>query len=755
MENIYTARAYRIPGRQKFSITFRHPGMIENGRPGRKVSKGLGTADEEIAKHLEGQMNNLLARTDLHSLAGRGSAASLFDERVVEIFYSHWEPAITSHRATRDRLLPIPKDTSSTLLLGITGAGKTTLLRRLIGTADRFPAVSVNRTTTCEIEVITGSVDYTAVVTFLTRHQAEQQVIECFSNAVLKAIEGSTDEAVATEFLEPSGQRFRLKYVLGPWKERLEYEADPFSFNESIGETKSEFPAEESKFLTATVQRLKAVALASRKEVESILGPFETLKGDERDYALDEAQRAAEQSEDFLQLVSDVMEEIAERFDSDYGNFIRSSTGWPESWKLSVPSNKRENFLAALQRFCGISREHWGNLLTPLVTGIRISGPFRPHWVPEHETYTHVFIDTEGLLHARTTTEVPSDLTSRFKDVDSILLVESAKTALHSPTSGKVFEAIASSGYTSKFAVLFTNMDAVTGDNLTSPASKRAHIFGGVRSVLDAQVARNVSRESARQLAAHLQENTFYFAYLDPKGYPASDAANVEKFEALTGAALWQMIDQLECLQEPVLQRAFPRYSFEALGLAVQEVSLRFLAIYDARLGYKPLETITEAPWQSIKAMSRRYAEGWLFDGFWLNPIDTLIAVTRNVLTRFLEIPLNWEGKRVSDEEKSAVIEAIKRTVNELLTDISRSRLWRVPQSRWKDAYELRGAGSTDTRRGLIRHLFQAQIPVPESVSNRAAQAWVEEIKELVIKAVEKVKVQQENTVTKGSQPKR
>src|SRR5208282_1512076 len=154
MENIYTARAYRIPGRQKFSITFRHPGMIENGRPGRKVSKGLGTADEEIAKHLEGQMNNLLARTDLHSLAGRGSAASLFDERVVEIFYSQWEPAITSHRATRDRLLPIPKDTSSTLLLGITGAGKTTLLRRLIGTADRFPAVSVNRTTTCEIEVI-------------------------------------------------------------------------------------------------------------------------------------------------------------------------------------------------------------------------------------------------------------------------------------------------------------------------------------------------------------------------------------------------------------------------------------------------------------------------------------------------------------------------------------------------------------------------------------------------------------------------
>jgi hypothetical protein len=69
--------------------------------------------------------------------------------------------------------------------------------------------------------------------------------------------------------------------------------------------------------------------------------------------------------------------------------------------------------------FAGTSKEDWGSLLTPLVTGVCVRGPFRPFWVPNEEKYRHVYIDTEGLLHAKTTTDVPSELTSRFKDVDT------------------------------------------------------------------------------------------------------------------------------------------------------------------------------------------------------------------------------------------------------------------------------------------------------------------------------------------------
>src|SRR5690606_14578969 len=87
------------------------------------------------------------------------------------------------------------------------------------------------------------------------------------------------------------------------------------------------------------------------------------------------------------------------------------------------------------------------------------------------------------------------------------------------------------------------------------------------------------------------------------------------------------------------LKPTIPIYSFESLALAVREASVAFQEVWDARLGYKRVEGIAPASWQGIKAMSRRYAEGW-FDAYWLRPIDTLIAQTRNVLTRFLENPL-------------------------------------------------------------------------------------------------------------------
>ena len=43
--------------------------------------------------------------------------------------------------------------------------------------------------------------------------------------------------------------------------------------------------------------------------------------------------------------------------------------------------------------------------------------------------------------------------------------------------------------------------------------------------------------------------------------------------------------------------------------------------------------------------MSRRYAEGWLQDGYWLSPIDNLVAALRRVLTKFLDSPIGWGGK--------------------------------------------------------------------------------------------------------------
>lgn len=753
MNNIYTARVYRNEGRKSFSVSFRHPLKTERGKVGRKVCKGLGTESEKEAEQLRDNLNNLLAAKELHSQASRQEAVKRgFDKRVVDIFYDGLDPAAKDNRADRERLLELPTNGHTrTLLLGITGAGKTTLLRRLIGTdakTDRFPSTSVNRTTTCQIEIITGGRDYRAVVTFLSQHQTQQEVVESLSAAVLEAVEDGDDERVMNEFLEQSDMRFRLKYILGGWgkssdEEEFSFSDDDASESESDADAVSASEAEQlQKFLQNVLGRVQKIAHAARKHVEGIFEKkLSELEGDERDYALNEIQEEAEQSDAFLDLVSDVMLEIQERFAFvQSGEFEKTSPGWPVAWSLTEPASRRKEFLAAIRWFSGNAKPQWGRLLTPIVSGVRVRGPFRPEWAVGK--YEHVFIDTEGLAHSKASADVPNELTSLFKSVDNILLVESAKNALHSPAAAKVFEAVSSTGYTPKFALTFTHMDHVSGENLQNAKDKRDHVFGGVRNVLDNQVAKNVSRDAARQLENHLQTNTFYFDYLDSKKYPTKDESKIAKFEKTIGKQLSDLTIHLASRTQPDLKLpAYPVYSMHSLGIAVREGSQAFVESWEARLGFKRVEAFPPAPWQSIKALSRRYAEGWLWDGFWLQPIDNLISTMRNVLSKFLDTPMDWGGRpNATEEEKTAAINRVKNEINEALTKLAEQRLREKPLLDWQKAYERRGTGSTFERRHLVRNIFQVQVPIPNSVSDKIAQEWIEIFKKLIDEAVEKLR---------------
>lgn len=751
MKTSYTATAKKNPGRNKFVISFRHPLKMEKGRPGKKVFKGLGTEDESRAKELETEMNRLLSREDLHSIGSRADAAREFASEIIEIFYGDLDPTTTGHRATRDRFLPLPPSgaglTAKTLILGNSGVGKSMLLRRLIGCdalEDRFPAVSTNRTTTCEIEIITGHSDYSAVVTFLKLHQAQQEVIQALSNATLKAIDGGGDDAVMKELLDDSEQRFRLKYSLGAWTPTKPTTGGSLSFSSKPKAAIAGKTPENSPLLTSTLASIRAIAKDARAEVESVLGEMDLLKEEDRTYALDEMQGAGEASEAFQDLVSAIMEELEARFALiTQGKLHKTPTGWPEAWTLSCPSTGRDGFLEALRGFSSNAKEEWGQLLTPLVNGIRACGPFAPDWVPAGISYDHVFIDTQGLDHESSTTELSSETTSVFGQVQNILFVESGKDSLKGQAARKVMEAIAGSGYTSSLTVVLTHMDLVVGDDIPTDDDRKAKASNGLRSLIENEVSRNVSRDAARRLAAHLERGTFYLAYLDPKKYPDSwDDEEKSAFEEFLGLDLWALTSHLTSRADPDrLKPSVPEYSFESLGLAVREASVAFQEVWEARLGYKRIEGIPSASWQGIKAMSRRHAEGW-FDAFGLRPIDTLISLIRNVLTRFLENPLKWEpeNKAISTEEQNAIIDRLKQIVNDELTELSRTRLWKSPQTRWQEAYKPTGTGSTIVRRQRVHELFVHQVPIPQSISDREAQAWVEQVKQVLLKALSLLK---------------
>lgn len=744
MTSPFTATVRQNPGRRSLIVDFRHPlrpDPSNQGRPGRKVRKGLGTEDRAVADELVGALNRLLADPTLHSPAARGKAEALFDRRVVEIFYDGIEPKKQGYRALRDEHLPFPPREEGyprILLIGVPGAGKTTLVRQLIGShpdRDRFPSTSVNRTTTCETEVIVGREDFSAAVTFMSEEEADFEIRQSVSGALLRAIDATSDVDVAKALLERSDMRFRLKYMLGDWPSK-DLDDDPYETEADVAVDESDTsllmvsPAETENLaakLRTYVTAIRSIVARCREEVEKLQAPIDSLSSDERNTALDWIQELAEQDDAYSTLVSDILDDLREKFEGiPFGRLLKTTTGWPRLWLMTAPASERDEFLAAVRFFSGIDRRHWGKLFTPLVNGIRVAGPFAPVWVAGEELPRLVLIDTEGLGHkANTTPDVPDHIVSRFPESDAILLVHKGD-APFSFEGGKALEAIGGAGQTAKTLMVFSRMDAVKGDNIKGWQAKRDYTFGGVRNVIDNQIAKSLTPDVARFMLAHLERNTFYLGSLqdaDPK------AARLEL------SALLKRLTSI--VQPPVPARAFPEYSYDLLVLALQKGVEDFRVPWRAYLGLERHSDVRPLPWQSVKAVSRRYAEGF-DDGYDIRPASNLLNTMTLAIARFVENPVRWEGSP-SSEDKRFILDRIKATVSHELARFCPQQLREKPQPQWQEAYAFRGTGSTLDRKMKIEALFERWVPIPanEADDMQHVQEFIDTVKKLVRSAID------------------
>lgn len=736
MTGHYTAAAKRNPGRKAWLVEFRHPLKNDtNNRPGKKTRKGLGTEDEAVAAQLVDELNDLLKNEALWSLGARDEAARRYDARVVDIFYSEIEPRVTSARQLCDRLLPLPTSAEGyarVVLMGAPGAGKTTLVRQLLGThpkTERFPSTSVNRTTTFPSELALRDGDYEAVATFMSEHEARFEIEESVSAAIVEAVQGDTRQ-VARAFLEKSDMRFRLKYLLGDLDD--EGDVDPYEEDdEASGEGDDAYAvlpddhATLQQTLLAFLKRIQSVAATCKADVEADQGKLADMNGEDRGAALDLIEEQAVGSDAFLELVSDVLDEVKTKFDEvAFGRFEKTTTGWPMAWHMQSGPDDRELFLQSVRQFAGNAYQAFGRLLTPLVTGLRVAGPFRPAWAEEAPRL--VLVDTEGLGHkANATADLPESVLTLLHDADVVLLVDSAKNGMTSFASGKALESVVNAGYTRKLAVVFTHMDTVKGDNLKGQA-KLDHVFGGLRNIAENQLAKNVSGDAARYLLQHLESSTFYVGKIDevdPK--PAKPELN-------------RLLSLLVAAQPPVFEPvAFPRYSMDNLVLAIQEAARDFRQQWQGLLGLSAHPVFKPRPWQTVKALTRRYAEGW-DDGFVLQPTANLIGALSSSVSRFLESPIGWSGDP-TPEQKRETIDRIKAAVSQQLPRLSHRRLRELPQPVWLGAYALRGAGSTFDRKMRVEGIYERWVPVPDARGDTIAFEFMEEVKSLLTVAISDV----------------
>ncbi len=350
MAQIYSAKAKRNPGRKSWLVEFRHPLRSDsNNKPGKKTRKGLGTEDEKDAQHLVDQLNDLLKNEALWSLGAQAQALKHYDPRVVEIFYGEIEPRVNSAIQLRDKLLPLParaEGYARVVLMGVPGAGKTTLVRQLIGThpeTERFPSTSVNRTTTFPTEIALHDGGYEAVVTFMSEHETRFEIEESLSSALIEAVEGDRKQ-VARAFLEKSDMRFRLKYLLGDLVLSDDAEVDPYDDADTDTSTGTDSaaaisPTEQTKLqatLNDYIDRIVAMAAAFKNSLEATQGAISIMSSEDRSAALDLIEEQAVESDEYLELVSDTLDELRTKFDYVVnGRFDKTTTGWPKAWSLN------------------------------------------------------------------------------------------------------------------------------------------------------------------------------------------------------------------------------------------------------------------------------------------------------------------------------------------------------------------------------------------------------------------------------------
>lgn len=752
-EQQFTASLNRSQGRNAWCLIFRHPLRRDaQGRIGLRVRRGLGTSDTFEAERLRDQMNELLSDQEWWTPIAREKAENSYDRCIVSAFYDQLAPIKHDFWALREQIIPLPTPESGytrVLFIGTTGAGKTTLVRQLLGTtqSERFPSTSAAKTTTCDLEIMFAEGSFRAVVTFLPKDRVQMYVEECIVAAVLAQIENRGSQEVLRKLLEHSEQRFRLSYILGglllsPQKKDdfAEDEDDEDEDATIEGIVQDPISAEErqrnaenlQKFLF-TIQSLAEIVLKDLEKRPDF--PHANVAKEERDAWIQEMIESELYKNDvFQQLVDEIIDAVEERFRLlPQSQLFFDQAGWPSYW--TYEESDRKNFLPLVNQFSSNYAPLFGRLLTPLVQGIRVAGPFQPEW-REIAPLRLVLMDGEGLGHTPdTATSLPTRVTTRFEDADVILLVDDASQPMQA-TPSTILKTVETSGHIGKLFICFTHFDEVRGDNLPNTHAKRNHVHSSLDNAI-AAIGKETGLRTSVALRNALQDRTFFVSKIQEKLQPNAKGTHAE---------LNKMANAFEVvLNSSVLTEIHPVYDDTYLLLFIQRAVKSFHEAWQGRLGLSSQSSRYPEHWSRIKALARRPAQLNLDEYDTLRPVADLIRELSEQIRSFLDKPQRWHpiDNRL-EEMQQAAINTIAREVYSRLHILIRKRLIenriedrgddRVPS--WKTAYFRYGRGSTRVRAHDIETIYRVAAPPIDEVEGTEEHEFLVKVIELVREAI-------------------
>ncbi len=721
----YQASKNRSQGREGWCILFRHPLRRDHRSMPLRVRRGLGTRDEAEADRLVGQMNRLLADETFWTPSAHERALREFDPRVVSIFYDDITAKSENPWALREEIIPLPsheKGYTRVLLVGPTGAGKTTLVRQLIGTdptKERFPSTSTAKTTVFDIEIVTSPGLYRAAVSFLSRDRVRHYLEECVTAAVSAASEGLKEEEITRRLLEHSEQRFRMSYLLGTLAPHSEDEADEDDAEiaeEALGKGIQEVTDENRRLLEDRLRsylgRVCALAASVRGEVASHLGEnFDTMRVGDRDVFLELLEDTLHDKEESHSLIDDILDDIESRFELlEDGQIERDRSGWPIRWVFET--DDRASFLKTVNRFSSNYAPNFGRLLTPLVQGLRVAGPFLPEWYQGSQELKLVLMDGEGLGHTPdTASSLPTTVTKRYEGSDVILLVDNATQPM-AAGSLTVLRSVVASGHESKLAVVFTHFDQVKGDNIPDEHAKRNHVRASLDNAING-VDTALGSGASRSLRRQLEDKVFYVGRIDEVLPPQHRSIRKQL------ARLTQVFST--AITPPPPEKAMPIYDLANLILGATAAARQFQDAWGTRL---PPEH-----WTRVKALARRlgYLQEDQYDT--LRPVADLIAVLQEQARIFILTPRGWDPVDPPEEMRQAAVDLVSREFFTRLHELVADRLWTAQLKEWQSAYDRRGTGSGNMRKQDVKAIHGVAAPVPGTVPTQEAVSFLDAIR--------------------------
>lgn len=723
------------PGRKKWCVQFFHPKISNTAGKPKRVRYGIGTENREEAEKILTDLNAILAKEELHPPGAREIASRTYHPTAVACFYEGIEAKIVDPWIKREEVIELPKDGFSIVqLTGPVGAGKTTLVRQLIGTdpeKERFPATSTSRTTIFDTEIICAPGDFHAVVSFLSPSQVRSYTEECVQAAVMATAEGLGKDSIARKFLTHSEEKFRLSYILGPNPITDEDEEDFDGASESeerAGEIdNAEFEANRAK-LVEWLGRCEEIAKRVIRELEDEVGETAAAMTEkDKDAFLQLVSDKLDDDDEVSTLVEDIVEEIKERLQfMKAGEFDRDSLEWPIRWRHQTKAENRAEFLKQLRWFASNHAPLFGRLLTPLVEGLRVKGPFKPAgWSDESDVPPIVLMDGVGLGHSRGTgVQISTSVTRRFDLAHAIVLVDDAtKPILDAAQS--LLRTVTASGQERKFAIVFTNFDRMKGDDLGSGKDKRNRVLAAVeQGILSVETALDGQSGVGRRLRRVLESGRIFFV----GGIHEAIGERARSTRKELNGMLKFMRDANQPKRPPSVT---PCYDLAYLVLRVRAATDEFQKHWNARLGLGYHEGVREEHWTRVKALSRRFANQWSDEYDTMKPVAHLLALHLDKFTAFVGTPREWKPGDASTEAKDEAVARVSAEVSKRLEEYVARRMREEHLNEWTVAYSQRGTGSARLRAREIRSINEDVAPVPDEVPATLASKLLDDFREM------------------------